>query len=99
MDDKPLRNPAVVWREEPSGRARIEAGSPSGETPCLTLVHLGTMFQLNLVGAEIWKRCDGTMTREEIVEAILPSMEVEPEVLARDVAAFLEEMRSRGWLR
>jgi GeoRSP system PqqD family protein len=57
------------------------------------------MFQLNLVGAEIWKRCDGTMTREEIVEAILPSMEVEPEVLARDVAAFLEEMRSRGWLR
>lgn len=93
---RPRRNPEVVWREEARGAALSrEQGL---DAPCATLVHLGTMYQLNLVGAELWKRCDGTRTPEQLAVELLDLFEVEPAVLGADVRTFLGEMEARGWL-
>ncbi len=92
------RNPEVASREEPRGRQRaLEQGQ--ADAPCATLVHLGTMFQLNLVGAEIWKRCDGTRGEEEITAELRELFDADPEELARDVAAFIRDLVARRWLR
>jgi pyrroloquinoline quinone biosynthesis protein D len=92
------RNPDVVSREEPRGRQRaLEQGQ--ADAPCLTLVHLGTMFQLNLVGAEIWKRCDGTRGEAEIVAELEELFDADPGELARDVSAFVRDLVARKWLQ
>jgi GeoRSP system PqqD family protein len=96
MPSRPRRNPEVAWREEPAGRASAMAGAD--EAPCLTMVHLGTMFQLNLEGAEIWKLADGQRTPAQITAAMAEAYDAPPERLAADVEAFLSDMTSRGWL-
>jgi pyrroloquinoline quinone biosynthesis protein D len=95
---RPKRNPAVVWRPEPSGLARIEAGADPGTTPCATLVHLGTMHQLNHVAAEIWTRCDGTRTLEELAAELTVALDAPPDAVLRDTEAFLADMAAHGWL-
>ncbi len=96
MQRKPRRNPEVAWREEPAGRAKALTGAD--ESPCLTMVHLGTMFQLNLEGAEVWKLADGARTPAQIAEAVAAQFDAPSEQVAADVEAFLNDMTSRGWL-
>jgi GeoRSP system PqqD family protein len=99
MVEKPKlkRNPDAVWREEPSGiKAALESGDP--DVPCLTLVHLGTLHQLNHAAAEIWKLCDGTRDETLIAEALAGCLDAPREILDRDVNTFLRDMLSRGWL-
>ncbi len=93
---KPRRNPAVVWREEPSGREKYAAGGE--DAPCLTLVHLGTMHQLNCVGAEIWKLCDGTLSIREMAAKLLGQFDADISRLELDTGAFVDEMLRQGWL-
>jgi GeoRSP system PqqD family protein len=56
------------------------------------------MLSLNLLGTEIWKLCDGR-TIDEIVSSLVESFEVEPEVLKNDVAAFVDELKEKKFIR
>ena len=97
MSCKLLRNPGVMWREEPGAREKTQDGGGQ-EIPCLTLVHLGNMHQLNLVGAEVWKLCDGSLGVDEIVGDILSRFDAGRGEIAEDVQAFVDDLLEKGLL-
>jgi pyrroloquinoline quinone biosynthesis protein D len=96
------RRPGLPWREEADAArdalAALEAGSDAGGEGTLLIVERGRITELNLLGGEIWKLCDGSRDVAAIVEELLPRFEVEREELARDVAEFLADLLARGWL-
>ena len=96
------RRPGLPWREEPDAAraalAALEAGEDAGGEGTLLIVERGRVTELNLLGAEVWKLCDGTRDAGAIVDALLPRFEVGREELAADVAAFLADLAARGWL-
>lgn len=96
------RRPGIVWREEKEAarevRAALEEGRDAGEEGTLILVDSGQVFELNLLGAEVWKLCDGSRTVGDVLGELLGVYEVGREELMEDVGAFLEEMSERGWM-
>jgi GeoRSP system PqqD family protein len=96
------RRPGIAWREEPDAArdalAALEAGEDAGGEGTLLIVERGRITELNLLGAEIWKLCDGTRDEEAIVEDLLQRFEVERDELTRDVAEFVADLVARGWL-
>lgn len=96
------RRDGIAWREEKEAREGVldalEKGDDAGEEGTLLLVDGGQIFELNLLGADIWKLCDGRRTVGDIVNTLHGEYDVGREELERDVSAFLEEMRERGWL-
>ena len=59
-----------------------------------TIYESNGLFALSELGAFIWDLLPTVNTPEEICAAILAEYEVSPEVAARDVAEFLEKLRS-----
>jgi GeoRSP system PqqD family protein len=96
------RRPGIAWRdEEEAAREVLDAlaeGRDAGDDGTLILVDSGQVFELNLLGAEIWKLCDGRRTVGDVVDDILRRYEVERDELWRDVLAFLDDMTERGWM-
>lgn len=96
------RRAGIGWREEKEAardvRAALEEGRDAGEEGTLILVDSGQVFELNLLGAEVWKLCDGSRTVDAVVEELLRGYDVGREELVKDVYAFLEEMDGRGWM-
>jgi len=96
------RRPGLPWREEPEAArealAALEAGRDAAGEGTLLVVERGRITELNLLGGEIWKLCDGTRDVGAIVEALLPRFEVGRDELARDVVEFLGDLVARGWL-
>ncbi|WP_372792064.1 PqqD family protein [Paraconexibacter sp.] len=68
-----------------------------GETVLLRLSD-GAYFTLDDVSAHIWEHCDGARTTEDLVEVICATFDAPPDVVRRDVRAFLDEMVSEGLL-
>lgn len=99
---KVFRNPDVLWREEEDSRAEAEAGMAKGEdvTEVGTSVLFadGTMLTLNVLGTEVWKRCDGR-SLDDMVSDLAGQFEVEPAVLLQDVKEFLAELAEKGYVR
>jgi hypothetical protein len=79
------RNPSILWREL-EGEAVLL--SPSA----------GSSYNLNQVGAVIWKMLDGNHTSENIAAAICQAYEVEYEQALQDVENILVEMRNNNLL-
>jgi pyrroloquinoline quinone biosynthesis protein D len=102
MNDRPRRNPAIIWREEDELRdaamAMLERGEDASGEGVLILLCAGVMHQLNLLGAEIWKRCDGERTVEAIAAELSEVFDAEPYEIAADVRDFIAEMKRLGWL-
>ena len=98
---KIARNPDVLWREEESAAAdaaaMLDQGGDAEEIGTAILFSDGTMVTLNLLGTEIWKRCDGK-SEEEIVAELLDEFDVEPDVLREDVRDFLAELAERKFI-
>lgn len=96
-----VRNPDVLWREEDEAAEEaarlLDQGADAAEVGTAILFTDGTMVTLNLLGTEIWKRCEG-LTEEEIVVALLEEFEVEADVLRHDVAAFLRELAEKRYI-
>ena len=96
------RRANIAWREEKEARQDVvealEEGRDAADEGTLILVDAGQIFELNLLGADIWKLCDGRRTAAEIVAALLEEYDVEREELEKDVHDFLEGMKERGWL-
>jgi GeoRSP system PqqD family protein len=98
---KILRNPDVLWREEDDAReeaiAGLERGEDVGEVGTSLLFAGGQMLMLNMLGTEIWQRCDGNSLDGLVMELML-EFEVEEPQLRTDVTAFLAELEEKGFI-
>jgi GeoRSP system PqqD family protein len=56
------------------------------------------MLSLNILGTEIWKRCDGRSV-DDIVSDLITEFDVDPDVLRQDALLFLGELEQRGFIR
>ena len=96
------RRPGLAWRDEEEARrevlATLEGGGDVVDEGTLILVDSGQVFELNLLGADIWKLCDGERTVGEVVDDLLNRYDVERDELEKDVRAFLSQMEERGWV-
>ena len=83
---KIYRNDEVLWREEDETRAQAYEGLAQGddvsEMGTSVLFSDGIMMSLNVLGTEIWKRCDGRSV-EVIVSELAGQFDVEPEILEK----------------
>jgi pyrroloquinoline quinone biosynthesis protein D len=103
---KLVRNPDVNWRVESHREAHVREvlGDPSRaeedaeawDVGTVTILAGGVMHQLNLLGGEIWKLCDGTLDRDSLVGHLLMMFEVDESTLKADAEAFLNEMAEKG---
>lgn len=99
---KIYRNPDVLWREEDESRAEAMDGLTKGddvaEVGTSVLFSDGLMVSLNILGTEVWKRCDGKSI-DDIVSDLLEVFDVEPGVLKEDIKEFLSELAERDFIR
>jgi pyrroloquinoline quinone biosynthesis protein D len=103
---KLVRNPDVNWRVETHREAHVREvlGDPSRaeedtearDVGTVTILAGGVMHQLNLLGGEIWKLCDGTLDRDSLVGHLLMMFEVDESTLRADAETFLNEMAEKG---
>jgi Coenzyme PQQ synthesis protein D (PqqD) len=76
------KNPATAWRV-------IE-----GEAVILSLD--SKVFRgLNAVGSRVWELIDGRRSVDEIVARVVAEFEVTPEVAARDVGTFVDQLLAK----
>ena len=99
---KIIRNPEVLWREEDEPREEAYEGLAKGDdvsdVGTSVLFSDGVMISLNVLGTEIWKRCDGRDV-EGIVADLLQQFDVGPDMLRRDVLEFLDELVRKDFIR
>ncbi len=99
---KVYRNTDILWREEEESKTEAYAGLSKGEDVAnigtSVLFSDGVMMSLNLLGTEIWKRCNGR-TVDEIVAELTTQFDVEPEILKEDALPFLAELEKKGFIR
>jgi pyrroloquinoline quinone biosynthesis protein D len=98
---KIFRNPDVMWREEDKFKAQAYEGLEKGddvENIGTSVLYLGgTMLALNILGTEIWKKCDGS-TMDEMISELTYKFDVEPSILQGDVLKFLSELKEKGFI-
>lgn len=96
------RRPGIVWREEEEARQdAVEAlgrGEDAAEDGTLIIVDGGAIFELNLLGADVWKLLEGERSAGEIAKDLLEVYDVTEEELTADVDEFLRELVGRGWV-
>jgi len=100
------RNPDVNWRVESHREAHVrevlEDPSRTGEDAeavdvgTVTILAGGVMHQLNLLGGEIWKLCDGSLDRGSLAVRLLEMFDVDADTLKEDANAFIDEMMEKG---
>jgi len=99
---KIFKNPDVMWREEDEYKEQackgLEKGEDVEDVGTSVLYSGNTMLSLNLLGTEVWKLCEGK-TIDEIVSELIKSFEVEHDVLKKDVAAFINELKEKDFVR
>jgi len=98
---KIFRNPDVMWREEDKFKAQAYEGLEKGidveNIGTSVLYSGGTMLALNILGTEIWKRCDGK-TLDEIVPELTEQFDVDPHILKEDAMKFLSQLKEKGFI-
>ena len=99
---KIFRNPEVLWREEDEPKAQalegLARGEDTGDVGTSVLFADGVMVSLNVLGTEIWKRCDGR-TVDEVVAELTEQFDAEPAVIREDATAFLAALAKKGFIR
>ncbi len=105
---KLTRDPSVFWRVENrrvEEAIRLLAAETEGDHDAaaslgtVTILAGGVMTQLNLLGGEVWKLCDGTRGRQAVVAALLETFAADPAEMSADVDEFVDEMARRGLLK
>jgi GeoRSP system PqqD family protein len=96
------RRPGIVWREEEEARqeavAALGRGEDAGEEGTLIIVDGGAIFELNLLGADVWKLLEGERSVREIAGDLLGVYDVTEEELTADIGEFLRGLVERGWV-
>jgi len=102
MSGEYLRNPKLVWRDEPERREEILAtlgkGVEDEESGWVIVVDGGDIHQLNLIAGDIWMLCDGTRDEGSIAAELIKTYDVDPTMLAVDVTSFVRDCLEKGWL-
>jgi pyrroloquinoline quinone biosynthesis protein D len=103
---KLVRNPDVNWRVETHREAHVREilDDPSRRDEDLQALDVGTvtiladgvMHQLNLLGGEIWKLCEGDLDRNGVIARLLDVFDVDEDTLRADADAFIDEMERKG---
>jgi pyrroloquinoline quinone biosynthesis protein D len=103
---KLLRNPDVNWRTETHREqkalevledpVRGEEDQDVDALGTVTLLSGGVMHQLNLLGGEVWKMCDGSRDRESMAGELAAAFEADREVIREDLDIFLDDMIRMG---
>ncbi len=102
MSRMPVRESSVFWRAEKAREERawrILRGEEEGEAETLgtmTLLAGGSMHQLNLLGGEVWKLCDGTRGRAEIAADVAARFAAPAGEVRAAVDDFLDDLIARG---
>ena len=68
----------------------------------IVLIHLESSFyySLNETGSWLWQKLEqGACSRDELIESLAQRHELEPQVVAADVAALLESLQSEGFVK
>ncbi len=103
MQGRIVRNPDIVWREEPAAREAILAalgrGEDAGERGWVLLVDRGEMHELNLLAGEIWLLLDGTRDVPALARHLAERFDAPLAEIAADVEAFVADCEARGWVR
>jgi GeoRSP system PqqD family protein len=96
-----FRNPEVMWRvEDDAVSEALELMAKGGEVEEVgtsLLFSDGVMVSLNILGTEIWKKCDGR-SKEDLLADILAEFDVERDILQQDLDSFLEDLASKGFI-
>ena len=99
---KVFRNPEILWREEEDSTTQAYDGLTKGddvsEIGTSVLFSDGVMLSLNVLGTEIWKRCDGR-SEDEIVSELAVLFDVDPDILRQDAGLFLSQLATKGFIR
>lgn len=99
---KIYRNPEAMWREEAGHKEQavkeLEEGKEAEGIGTSVLFLNGTMLTLNLLGTEIWGRCDG-VEQGDLVAGLARDFEVDIKTLEADVTDFLGELKEKGFIR
>ncbi len=97
-----VRNPDVLWRDEPGEKAAILAaldrGEDAAERGWVILVDRGKMHELNLLGGEIWCLADGTRDRETVARELAERYDAPLREILADVDEFVSACVGQGWL-
>jgi len=100
---RPKRNPAVVWRLEKGIHQmvwdKVRKEEDFEDLGVLTLMHEGSVHQLNLIGAEIWTRVNGANSLDRIAEEVASLFGWEPDETKDAVLEFLKGLETKGWVR
>lgn len=78
----------------PERHAQVAARSIEGQEVVL-YADTGDVNILNDVGTRIWELIDGKRSVDDIVEVIVSEYKVTPEMAARDVGEFLQDLARR----
>lgn len=100
------RAPSVNWRteshREEMAREVLSDPEREGEDPdvsgmgTVTLLSGGVMHQLNYLGGEIWKLCDGSRGRDQMLECLVELFDADRDTVRKDLDAFLDAMIEKG---
>lgn len=83
---RPLRHPAVEWREI------------GGEATLVLPGEISAAHELNEVASRIWELCDGRRTVREIAQRVVEEFEIDLATAERDAEEFVREMLEGGLL-
>ena len=79
-------NPTIVLREEFENQAFLYDPDT------------GNTYNLNPVGAFLWKCLDGRRSIGQIVDKLNKEFETEPSSVIKDLEAFLKNLKDRGFI-
>lgn len=95
------RNPDVMWRVEQEALEEAVNGLATGadveDIGTGILFSGGTLLSVNYLGMEIWKLCNG-LSPDEIITELLQQVDVDEDLLRRDVQEFLDELARKGFI-
>ena len=97
-----LRNPEVVWRDEPAQKEEILAalarGEDAAERGWVILVDGGQMVELNLLAGEIWRLLDGNRDAAAVARELAENFDAPLDEIRGDVDEFVSDCVQKGWL-
>ncbi len=70
LASRPVRNRHVQWEDDPETggvRLRVPTRQPGGKEPLVFKGPAERRIELDEIGAEIWRRCDGDHTTEALL--------------------------------
>jgi hypothetical protein len=98
---KPLRNPALEWREEEDGVVLHIRRARNWKTRLLNLLFPlpeEHRVALDAIGSRVWRLSDGESTIEEISRSLARELQIERREAELSLQQFFKELGRRGYI-